>query len=117
MEIIIRRKLPSQNLWNNKQGSMRIYAAERNKWRTLLQRELGPPRDCPPQKKVHMRIVSYRKRLCDWANLVGGAKPIPDCMIRLGYLRDDSPKWMVCEYEQIRSSDERTEIMWHEEGE
>ena len=62
----------------------------------------------PPQpqqavtSKVRLRIVSYRNRLVDFANLVGGAKPIPDCLQRLGYIVDDSPKWFECDYQQIQ---------------
>ena len=50
--------------------------------------------------------------LVDYANLVGGAKPIPDNLIRLGYLKDDSPRWFRCEYlqTQVPKKDERTEL-------
>ena len=77
----------------------------------MLLRQQLPPREAP-EGKVRLRIRSFRNRLVDFANLVGGAKPIPDCLVRLGYLRDDSPEWLECAYEQHRvpRKEERTEI-------
>ena len=61
---------------------------------------------------VRLAIRSYRTRQLDYANLVGGAKPIPDSLIGLGYLVDDGPKWFRCSYEQfvVGKNDERTEV-------
>ena len=61
---------------------------------------------------MRLLLRSYRTRLVDYANLVGGAKPIPDCLIRLGYLRDDTPRWFHCEYFQcqVTKAEERTEL-------
>jgi hypothetical protein len=70
-----------------------------------------PPRD-PPGHPIRLSLRSYRTRLVDYANLVGGAKAIPDCLKRLGYIHDDSPRWFFCEYSQIQvpKADERTEL-------
>ncbi len=107
--IVIRRRVPSQNASMYRHWS--AYTAERDAWFVLLRCQL-PPRRAPPEVAVRMAIRSYRQRLVDFANLVGGAKPIPDCLIRLGYLKDDSPKWFNCEYLQlqVKKSEERTEI-------
>jgi hypothetical protein len=106
--IVIRRKLPSQNdaLYRH----WRKYTTERDVWFVLLRAQL-PPRQ-QVEVPVTMAIRAYRTRLMDYANVVGGAKPIPDCLIRLGYLKDDSPKWFSCTYEQfqVKKPDERTEI-------
>lgn len=106
--IVIRRKVPSQNAlmyrhWKN-------YTKERDMWFVLLRAKL-PPRKATDHP-VRLALRSYRGRLVDYANLVGGAKPIPDCLIRLGYLKDDSPNWFSCTYEQsiVPKADERTEI-------
>jgi len=88
----------------------KAYTTERDMWFVLLRVQL-PPRQ-PVEVPVRMAIRSYRARLIDYANLVGGAKPIPDCLIRLGYLKDDSPKWFSCTYEQFQApaAEQRTEI-------
>ena len=87
--ITIARRVPSQN--TNQYRHWSHYAKERDTWFLLLRAQL-PPRP-PVDRPVHMLLRSYRNRLVDYANLVGGAKPIPDCLIRLGHLKDDGPKW------------------------
>lgn len=106
--IVIRRRIPSQNHSTYRHWSH--YAKERTAWFVLLRSQLPP---CHPvQEPVRMAIRSYRTRLVDYANLVGGAKPIPDALIRLGYLKDDGPQWFRCSYEQfqVRKPEERTEL-------
>ncbi len=106
--IIIKRRVPSQNQMHY--GHWSVYTKERDLWFVLLRQQLRP---CSPvNKPVRIALRSYRTRLLDYANLVGGAKPIPDCLIRLGYLKDDSPDWFRCVYEQFKVSkaEERTEI-------
>lgn len=106
--IVIKRKLPSQN--DSMYRHWKAYTSERDTWFVLLRVQL-PPRK-PVEVPVRMAIRSYRARLIDYANLVGGAKPIPDCLIRLGYLKDDSPQWFSCTYEQLLAplAERRTEI-------
>lgn len=106
--ITILRRLPSQN--RSQYGHWSTYAKERDVWFVLLRAQLPP--QTPVAHPVQMIIRSYRMRLCDYANLVGGAKPIPDALIRLGYLKDDGPDWFSCRYEQHRvpKVQERTEI-------
>ncbi len=108
LTVVVQRRVPSQN--STQYRHWRAYAKERDLWFVLLRRALVPkPRE---RRRVSLVIRSYRTRLCDAANLVGGAKPIPDALIRLGYLYDDSPQWMQCAYEQHRvpAAEERTEI-------
>jgi ABC-type branched-subunit amino acid transport system ATPase component len=61
-----------------------------------------------------IKAAGLRTRLVDYANFVGGAKPIPDCLIRLGYLKDDSPRWFHCDYYQsvVPKDQERTELQF-----
>ena len=58
-------------------------------WFVLLRAQLPP--QAREKMKVHLCIRSYRTRLIDFGNLVGGAKIIPDCLQKLGYIFDDSP--------------------------
>ncbi len=106
--VTLNRRVPSQNQLHYRHWSR--YRTERDAWFILLRSHL-PPRSAV-QEPVGLIIRSYRNRLLDYANLVGGAKPIPDSLIRLGYLKDDSPRWFSCRYEQIQvpRKDERTEL-------
>jgi hypothetical protein len=106
--VTLRRRVPSQN--QTQYGHWRAYAKERDLWYLLL-RAVLPPR-LPPEVPVRLALRSYRTRLVDFANLVGGAKPIPDGLVRLGYLKDDSPRWFHCDYCQLQvpKSEERTEL-------
>ena len=109
----IKRRTPSQNDFSNKRGKAAqfAYSKERNWWFALIRAHLTPWA-VPPDEKILCRIVSYRNRLLDYGNLVGGAKPIPDVLKRLNWIKDDSPKWFDCRYEQVQvpASEERTEI-------
>jgi len=106
--IVIPRRIPSQNRSQYRHWS--AYTRERDAWYVLLRQQL-PPRP-PPDAPVCMEIRSFRTRLVDFANLVGGAKMIPDCLFRLGWIRDDSPRWFHCDYRQIQvpKAEERTEL-------
>lgn len=109
----IQRRIPSQNRFNNKRGmaAQYEYGKERNWWFALIRAHLVPC-GTAPDMKIFCRIVSYRNRLLDYGNLVGGAKPIPDVLKRLNWIKDDSPKWFECEYHQrqVPEAEERTEI-------
>lgn len=52
------------------------------------------------KKKMRVKVSSYRKRLLDTDNLIGGFKGGRDALKRLGLIVDDSPKWCDFEYEQ-----------------
>lgn len=45
-------------------------------------------------KKVKVKITVHHKRLFDPDNLYGSVKFILDVMRHLGFLKDDSPKWL-----------------------
>lgn len=48
------------------------------------------------------RCYGGRARELDFANFVGGAKPIPDALQELGVIVDDRPSAFHCEYVQLR---------------
>lgn len=106
--LTVKRRVPSQN--RSQYSHWSRYTKERDAWYVLLRGQLSPIASV--EQPMRLAIRSYRLRLLDYANLVGGAKPIPDCLVRLGYLKDDSPQWFRCSYEQFQvpSADERTEI-------
>ena len=106
--IVVKRRVPSQNA--SQYAHWSTYTKERDAWFILLRAQL-PPRNAP-EYPVQLMLRSFRTRLVDYANLVGGAKPIPDALKRLGYIKDDSPRWFFCEYFQavVPKVEERTEI-------
>ncbi len=53
-----------------------------------------------PKRKV--RIISYRKRIMDPDNFVGGLKPLIDALVLNHLLVDDSNKFMILEPKQER---------------
>jgi len=110
MKITLPTKIQSQNKRDKLHWATR--SKQRQHWYTQLRMRLKPKE--PPTALVSIRIVSYRNRLLDYANLVGGdCKPIIDCLVQLGYIKDDSPRWFTCEYQQVQvaRNEERTEIV------
>jgi hypothetical protein len=106
--LILKRRIPSQNMTQYRHWSH--YHAEKEAWFVLLRAQLTPRRAADEPVRVVLR--SFRTRLVDYANLVGGAKPIPDALMRLGWIKDDSPRWFHCEYFQfqVAKAEERTEL-------
>lgn len=109
--ITIYRRIPSQN--DTTYRHWRLYVQEKKQWKIQLRAALKP-RLKAPDHLVYLQITSYRNRLLDFANLVGGAKPIPDCLQEMRYLRDDSPEWVKIDYYQqkVPRAEERTEIVF-----
>lgn len=56
------------------------------------------------------RQYSGRERAFDFANLVGGCKPIPDCLKKLSVIQDDSPGQFECQYTQSKGDQTLTVI-------
>jgi hypothetical protein len=109
----IHKKIESSNLRDKQHWSQR--REERNIWYLLLRMKLLPR--TPPNHKVKITIISHRNRLLDFGNLVAACKYIPDCLKQLGHIKDDSPHWFDCDYQQrqVHIADERTEILIHDE--
>jgi hypothetical protein len=112
VRIVIRRRTVSQNAFNNRRGfeGRMAYKNDRQDWMAHLRAQLRPREK--PDHKVSLTITSYRNRLLDYGNLVGGCKAIPDCLIQLGYMHDDAPKWLDSTYRQhqVPRAQERTVI-------
>lgn len=59
-------------------------------------------------KKTRITIISYRKKLLDPQSLYGGsAKGLLDIIVRLGWIKDDTPEWceLVMKQEQVLQKD------------
>jgi hypothetical protein len=66
----------------------------------------------PSGQHVNVTVQSYRSRLLDFGNLVGGAKGLIDALVAAGLATDDKPSMMTATYQQITvpRKDERTVI-------
>ena len=88
-KIVIPYEIPSQNKrdrWHPMQRHRDTRIAERSVG--LMAKANGIP---VATGKRTVRITSYRRRrIADYANLVGGAKGLVDAMVRVGLLDDDS---------------------------
>jgi Holliday junction resolvase RusA-like endonuclease len=87
-----------------------VYDGYKKKWFKILPYFL---RALPisQELKMHITIVSHRKRLLDEDNLHVGAKPIFDYLQRANYLKDDNPKWCSRKILQEISDIEKTTII------
>jgi hypothetical protein len=63
-----------------------------------------------PTGKMRVTFTSFRRNLLDSDNLVGGIKSIRDCLVKLGWLVDDSPQHCEFVYCQVQSKDEYLRI-------
>tara|TARA_Y100000401_G_scaffold38325_1_gene28928 strand:+ start:18757 stop:19122 length:366 start_codon:yes stop_codon:yes gene_type:complete len=52
-----------------------------------------------------LEIVSWRKRLLDYDNLVGGCKQLIDAMVHAGFIYDDSNKHIRLMIKQVKNTD------------
>ena len=58
-------------------------------------------------KKYKLTIISYRKRLLDFDNLVLGCKGLIDAMIDENLIYDDSPDYIDVTYEQYTKKEHK----------
>lgn len=56
------------------------------------------------------RHYAKPKREYDWANFVGGCKPIIDVLTNMRIIRDDAPLYFNCEYVQVLDTKNFTKL-------
>lgn len=103
LQFVLNKPLDSQNKYHKVHWTR--YAKSKTEWKQLIAHEL---RSLSGQMFEWSRWELTRfyvkpKRAYDTANLVGGAKPIPDALIDAGIIVDDRPKNFECAYGQIES--------------
>tara|TARA_R110000823_G_scaffold187859_2_gene320004 strand:+ start:219 stop:584 length:366 start_codon:yes stop_codon:yes gene_type:complete len=65
-------------------------------------------------RRYTLEIVSYRKRLLDYDNLVGGSiKQLLDAMTSENFIWDDAPKYIDLRVKQVLNSDRPTITKCH----
>ena len=84
----------------------RVYNAYKNKWKKAMGFLVGR-KASQETKRVFIEIISLRGRLLDEQNLTTGSKPIPDILKSLGWIVDDSPKWLFDRYLQKLEKDKQ----------
>ena len=70
-----------------------------------------PAREAGYANRIHVHVVSFRRRLCDPDNLC--PKYFVDCLRYAAYIPDDRPQDITLQVEQIKvktRAEERTEI-------
>jgi Holliday junction resolvase RusA-like endonuclease len=112
MKLIIPKKIESQNKFQYSHWIK--YKRHKDTWfRAVWDAITDEQRDSHGDQKKRVEVVSYRTRLLDRGNLVGGAKPVLDALKHFGLIRDDSPKWIEDIVRQVQKQPdepERTEI-------
>lgn len=106
------KKIQSLNKYMYKKatGSFWQIKKEKELWEKLLRYTISTPAGICTQKRV-LKIVSIRKKLLDYDNLVGGSKIIIDALRKMGWMVDDNDQWLAREYIQRKkekNEEERT---------
>ena len=102
LTFIIKKTIQSQNKRDKMHWAQR--SKDRDDWQSRIVVQLysvGAREYLSPKSKRMVTITSYRAKLCDIANLIGGAKGLVDALTRARLLVDDSPQWMECTYHQF----------------
>lgn len=98
--VFISMRPPSQNKFQGHHWRT-YYHRYRKKWQEALSTHLGEGQHNDRLREVCITVYHPSPRnYYDYANFVGGCKPIPDALKTLGWIRDDSPKWFSCVYHQ-----------------
>ena len=106
LRMIIKKRIVSQNKRDKMHWAQK--SKDRDDWASricVMVYQTGAQEYLRPKGKRLVRVVSYRKRLCDIANLIGGAKGLIDALTRSRLIVDDSPQWMDATYVQHKVSE------------
>ena len=103
---------PSQNVYQRWHWTRRGRFRDELQW-TVRVSMLGlrlP--EAPAPVRAVVRVIRRGPRDLDYGNLVGGAKPLLDALVREHVVHDDSPRWLEEIYlqERVRKGRESTSI-------
>jgi hypothetical protein len=99
---------PSGNVLRRRYRSPHSYRKLRQKWEESLAYAV---RDASERNalikqanscRMHLRVTLIHKGIFDDDNLYSALKPVLDALVRVGYLRDDSAKWLELEAAQTQ---------------
>ena len=101
--IVIPDKIHSLNVLNNYHWGKKLKLKKQYQLLVRNQMRLNQLEKCEIHDKFSLKIISYRSRLLDQDNLIGGSKLLIDALCDEGYIWDDCPKYLVtAEYHQAR---------------
>ncbi len=100
--IEVPRAIPSQNASHKKHWA--VYSNELGCWRRTLEPLLRPVLglNLSWSRWHFLRLIPSRGRVMDYANIVGGCKPIPDAMQEFKVIAGDDPNRFKASYSQQR---------------
>ena len=98
--ITLPNKIESRNVLDRKHWAVKrrckqiwaVFVRNQMKLRKIREAEVG--------EKFKLTIVSYRKKLLDYDNLVGGCKQLLDACSEEKLIWDDAPKYLDLKVEQ-----------------
>lgn len=102
--------LSGNRLFGLKRGQGWAYTAARNKIQTLLEKE-SVIRATKKRRVIFTRVYGKGKRAFDNDNLITGFKPFRDVLTRIGWIVDDTPKWLEAHYNQHKGDEDMTIIL------
>lgn len=109
IEVFVPKLVKSMNKFKGRHWS--YYARIKKGWLSALALMLG--RGDHRNAFQHVKITAYwdsTRNFLDDDNFRGGCKPVVDCLKNLGWIKDDSLKWVRVEYVQkIKGDDGTTE--------
>jgi hypothetical protein len=109
---------PSPNELRRKYRSPFAYRRLRDTWQQAIVGLTGPSdrtmlRNYGQKSRMTVQLTIHNARRYDEDNLHGCQKPVLDALKNLGYIRDDSPKWLALLgpiFSPSKRKDKRTEI-------
>lgn len=100
MKILIPKVPPSPNELRRKYRNPHVYKQLRDDWQLLIAAYTPPAtrtllkREALTHRMI-VQMVFYNSREYDPDNLPAAQKPVLDALKNIGYIRDDSTKWLM----------------------
>ena len=109
--ITLPNKIESRNILDRKHWAVK--RRSKKIWALLVrnQMKLKKIRESEVGEKFKLTIISYRKKLLDYDNLVGGVKQLLDACSDEKLIWDDAPKYLDLKVEQYKSKKYETIII------
>lgn len=102
------KRISSQN--KTTYSHWKIHYRDKQDWMRLVGTILSPCHGLRLEQSCWSltRLYGGREKEMDFANLVGGAKPLIDCLTEYEVIVDDAPTYFTCRYSQERGGHSMT---------